>query len=135
MTCAKEIVHATLTCADGKVYHGRNDCASPVQVCPRLPGEDYTKCRSICHQPHHAEIAAVFACVESGGNPMFADISVSKTPCSRCQIQLAIYGIDWKVETCPAPVSSPTVAAAASTSPAATTGDAPIASATGPIQP
>lgn len=38
---------------------GPNDCANPQSVCPRLPGEDYEKCHSVCAQAGHAEIEAL----------------------------------------------------------------------------
>jgi pyrimidine deaminase RibD-like protein len=43
---------------------GENDCANPQQTCPRLPGEDYTKCRTICQQAGHAETVALKKALE-----------------------------------------------------------------------
>lgn len=40
-------------------FRGENDCANPQAVCPRLPGEGYEKCKSICQQAGHAEIEAL----------------------------------------------------------------------------
>ena len=40
---------------------GTNDCENPQEVCPRLPGEGYEKCRLICQQGEHAEIQALKA--------------------------------------------------------------------------
>lgn len=43
----------------GPTFTGENDCANPQEVCPRLPGEGYEKCKSICDQAGHAEINAL----------------------------------------------------------------------------
>lgn len=61
MTCAKRRVHALLITPDGTVYHGENSCDRPQRRCPRAPGEDYTKCHTICGQAGHAEARAVAA--------------------------------------------------------------------------
>lgn len=45
---------------------GRNDCANPQPTCPRLSGEGYEKCRSICQQAGHAELEALKAAKERG---------------------------------------------------------------------
>lgn len=57
--CAKARVTCTLTLPDGGTVVGENWCANPQPVCPRLPGEDYTKCETICQQEGHAEQVAV----------------------------------------------------------------------------
>ncbi len=59
MTCAKVVVTCTIIAATGERFVGRNDCANPQPVCPRLPGEDYRKCIAICRQAGHAEEVAV----------------------------------------------------------------------------
>jgi hypothetical protein len=56
--CAKRRVVCILTIGN-LVYKGENLCANPQEVCPRLEGEDYTKCRTICKQPFHAEMHAL----------------------------------------------------------------------------
>jgi deoxycytidylate deaminase len=56
--CAKRQVECTIR-RKGVEYIGRNDCANPQPVCPRLPGEGYEKCQSICQQAGHAEIEAL----------------------------------------------------------------------------
>lgn len=55
MTCAKRLVTCYLVTVDGAVFVGRNTCHEPVEVCPRLPGEGYEKCSSVCRQIGHAE--------------------------------------------------------------------------------
>ena len=59
MTCAKVKVHAILQGASGRYYMGSNRCENPQAKCPREPGDDYTKCKTICQQPAHAEIDAL----------------------------------------------------------------------------
>ncbi len=57
--CAKATVRCTLVAADGERIVGENYCESAQPTCPRKPGEDYTKCATICRQAGHAEIVAV----------------------------------------------------------------------------
>lgn len=59
--CAKRRVVCHIMTAEGPTFTGENDCANPQPVCPRLPGEDYTKCQTICQQSGHAEIEALRA--------------------------------------------------------------------------
>lgn len=58
--CAKRRVRCVIQDdLTGEFYEGENDCANAQAVCPRLPGEDYTKCQTICQQSGHAEIEAL----------------------------------------------------------------------------
>jgi deoxycytidylate deaminase len=57
--CAKRQVECIITDKTGFQWIGRNDCANPQTTCPRLPGEGYEKCKSICDQAGHAEIEAL----------------------------------------------------------------------------
>ncbi len=59
MTCAKAVVRAILVLADGCIFVGENVCTVPQVVCPRVDGEGYLKCRSVCGQPAHAELDAI----------------------------------------------------------------------------
>lgn len=59
--CAKQSVRCVITARDGQTFVGTNDCANPQQTCPRAPGEDYTKCRTVCRQYGHAERDALSA--------------------------------------------------------------------------
>jgi len=56
--CAKRHVVAIIE-KDGKFYVGSDWCRNPQKKCPRLPGEDYTKCKTICDQDGHAELDAI----------------------------------------------------------------------------
>jgi deoxycytidylate deaminase len=62
--CAKRQVICIITTLTGEQFRGENDCANPQAVCPRLPGEGYEKCKSICQQAGHAEIEALKAAGE-----------------------------------------------------------------------
>ena len=66
MTCAKRRVAAYILDQDRIVAAGTNRCHNPRPVCPRKPGEDYTKCKTECAQPAHAEIAALWDLHERG---------------------------------------------------------------------
>lgn len=57
--CAKAIIKCTIVSADGEHFVGENYCFNPQSSCPRFPGEDYTKCKTICDQAGHAEVVAV----------------------------------------------------------------------------
>lgn len=65
--CAKRQVICWIT-AGGKQYRGENDCANPQPACPRLEGEGYEKCKTICQQAGHAEIEAIRAAQADGRN-------------------------------------------------------------------
>jgi hypothetical protein len=57
--CAKTQVRCTLVTPYGALFVGENACANPQPTCPRLPGEGYEKCKSICRQLGHAETVAL----------------------------------------------------------------------------
>lgn len=59
MTCAKAFVKCTIVTMTGERFVGTNDCLAPQAACPRLPGEGYEKCFSVCQQQGHAEINAL----------------------------------------------------------------------------
>ena len=59
MSCAKTKVYCLLIHQDGSTTLGENRCDNPQSVCPRIPGEGYEKCKSICNQVGHAEEDAV----------------------------------------------------------------------------
>lgn len=56
--CAKRYVVAIIE-KNGKYYVGSNWCRNQQKECPRLPDEDYSKCKTICEQDGHAEIDAI----------------------------------------------------------------------------
>jgi deoxycytidylate deaminase len=64
MTCAKRTVACTIVAKDGRAVIATNRCDNPQLACPRLPGEGYAKCESVCMQDGHAEIQALRAARE-----------------------------------------------------------------------
>lgn len=58
MSCAKRHVTAVIF-KGSSLFVGTNECAVPQARCPRLEGEGYEKCQTVCHQRSHAEIAAL----------------------------------------------------------------------------
>ena len=94
MTCAKVVVTATLLTLDNEVFIGRNDVPNPQKECPRVDGEGYEKCKSICKQERHAEIDAIEKCRAAGCNPRYGSISVDyHYVCPWCQAELDKLGI------------------------------------------
>lgn len=98
--CAKTVVTCTLTLDDGQVFIGRNDCHNPQPVCPRLPGEGYEKCRSVCDQPGHAELQALAAASTAltRNEKQIAGLAVLRGHtyfCQTCQHALFRAGIRW----------------------------------------
>lgn len=59
--CAKLTVIAVIKTRDGETFGGTNACRNPQTECPRLPGEGYEKCHTICDQIGHAEVNALRA--------------------------------------------------------------------------
>ena len=92
MTCAKKTVVCKIIGARGETYIGTNDCDNPQPVCPRAPGEDYTKCETVCQQRGHAEIQALRA----AGDDARAGIAILEGHtyfCQHCQEALFDAGI------------------------------------------
>jgi deoxycytidylate deaminase len=74
---------------------GENDCANPQPTCPRLPGEGYEKCRSICRQEDHAEMMALRKARELGYDLKDASATISGhywicEPCGRALLDAGI---------------------------------------------
>ena len=60
--CAKQTVQAVLVSPSGAVVKATNACRHPQEACPRgdLPsGVGYEKCKEVCGQWAHAEVAAL----------------------------------------------------------------------------
>lgn len=91
MTCAKVTVTCTIIAPDGRRYVGTNYCHEPQTTCPRLPGEGYAKCLSLCQQLGHAEVVALLA---AGGNARGGHAYVEYTHlCRHCQESLVAAGV------------------------------------------
>lgn len=92
--CAKRQVECHIR-SRGEDYVGRNDCANPQAVCPRLPGEGYEKCKSICDQAGHAEIEAIRAAGENarGGSAALTGHYWMCEPCGRALREAGVTAI------------------------------------------
>lgn len=97
MTCAKKQVICCIGNQDGHTYFGSNSCDNPQLVCPRLPGEGYDKCVSICRQESHAEVDALKLALEHCADLRGASaVIVGHTySCKNCQEALYKAGIEW----------------------------------------
>ena len=63
--CVKATVKCVIVALDGQRFTGTNYCNNAQSACPRIAGEGYGKCKSICRQEGHAEIVAVALAGES----------------------------------------------------------------------
>ena len=92
MACAKKQVTCHIIGRDGLSFVGRNDCRNPQVVCPRLPGEGYEKCKTICDQIGHAEEVALMEAgdMAQGGTAVLSGIGYY---CRECQLKLFAAGI------------------------------------------
>ena len=97
MTCAKRVVFCELYNTDGDLVSvGSNSCAKPQKKCPRLPGEGYAKCDTICNQFGHAEEVALdiassnrYECEQLDRAVIYGHHRV----CAACKAQLEQAGI------------------------------------------
>lgn len=84
MRCAKAHVTAFLIGRSGKWYEGDNRCDNPQACCPRLPGEGYEKCVSVCRTRGHAEMAALLAAGDDAcGGVMIVNYHYCCPDCTR----------------------------------------------------
>lgn len=90
--CAKATVRCTLVTEDGSRIVGENWCANPQAACPRLPGEDYTKCKTVCQQEGHAEQVAV-RLAEGWARGSHAYLEGHTYACRECQEALFGAGV------------------------------------------
>lgn len=92
--CAKTTVRCTIQAADGQIFIGENWCANPQPKCPRVPGEDYEKCVTICQQEGHAERVALRL---AGGHARggMALLRGHTYVCQACQEAMFAAGILW----------------------------------------
>lgn len=89
--CAKVRVQAVLIGRSGKAYVGENLCLAPQPVCPRLPGEGYEKCVSICAQLHHAEEQALrMAGTDARGGVMLVGYHYCCDACTEAMIDAGV---------------------------------------------
>lgn len=86
--CLKADVMAMIVDHVGQVATGTNEIQNEfVKKCPRELGEDYTKCKTICQQESHAEIAAIKKAKERGlileGSKLY--LTGHNKPCYNCR--------------------------------------------------
>jgi len=95
--CAKKVVTCEVILTDGATYAGMNSCFTPQQVCPRIGNEGYEKCKTICHQPYHAEMSALCIALDSGANVKGATAVIRGIgySCRNCQEALYSAGIKY----------------------------------------
>lgn len=93
--CAKAVVRCTIVTTDRRRYYGSNHCFNAQPHCPRQPGEGYEKCRWICAQPAHAEIAALWSAMENGAHLDGATAYVTgiNRICDDCRDAMTYWGI------------------------------------------
>lgn len=91
MTCAKRVVSCIIRHEHG-FFLGDNSCRNPQSSCPRLPGEDYEKCKTICEQEGHAEMVALKYAgdLAKGATAIISGIDHS---CKNCSRALFVAGI------------------------------------------
>lgn len=91
--CAKVVVTCTIVATDGERFVGTNACTRPQSVCPRLEGEGYEKCHTICGQLGHAEEQALRL---AGSKAVGARAYVEghRYACANCQVELFKAKID-----------------------------------------
>lgn len=92
MTCAKTRVFCTIVAVDGTQFVGENACNNPQSRCPRVAGEGYEKCVTICDQQGHAELQALRAAGENASGATAWLIGHSYA-CRACQEALYDAGI------------------------------------------
>lgn len=98
MTCAKAVVKARLVTTSGQVFEGENAVSKPQVQCPRLEGEGYDKCISVCDQQGHAEEQAVLRALMAGVELRGAHMTVEyHHVCKKCQGMMWSFGITWEV--------------------------------------
>jgi deoxycytidylate deaminase len=96
VTCAKLFVYASLRVGK-RIFPGWNGCRKPQKVCPRLPGEGYEKCHSICKQPWHAEECSIYYALKVGVDPTGGHMAINHEPCQQCQEIMEAWQISWEV--------------------------------------
>lgn len=92
MTCAKKQVTCVLVKGEEIIAVGRNSCRNPQTTCPRLPGEGYEKCKTVCDQPGHAEEIALERAGEEAKGCTAVLFGIGHY-CKTCQLKLFEAGV------------------------------------------
>lgn len=103
VTCRDKTIVAVLTHKPtGQKFYGTNGITRDVGYCPRnesnhCMNEGYDKCRNICRQEHHAEIAALSTAVRHVPNlslhQCVIEVYGTYQVCNNCQMVLAKHGV------------------------------------------
>lgn len=94
MSCAKCKTTCVIKTTSGKEYFGENICLAPQTECPRLTGEGYEKCKSICFQLGHAEELALYHAIQDGAELNGAKAIIAhERVCDNCSNILTHHGI------------------------------------------
>lgn len=97
MTCAKQqVVCFIWVKTRTEPFVGSNHCVNPQTTCPRLPGEGYRKCFSICGQLGHAEDVALRQMRLAGFTPadvIHITVLGHYGPCESCRALLDSLGL------------------------------------------
>lgn len=119
--CVKRPVSAVVTLKDGRILIGGNFCTNSQPTCPRLPGEGYEKCYTVCGQLGHAEQVAIRLIVReqftgtAASQIASVDVYNHTGPCDACKRMLAAFGIDkitkFHPHAMPGPIDQDTVEA------------------------
>ena len=101
--CRDKTIVAVLTHKPtGQKFYGTNGIKRDVGYCPRNESNHrmnngYDKCRKICRQEHHAEIAALLSVVHHVPNPplhqFVIDVYGTYQACRNCQMVLDKHGV------------------------------------------
>ena len=101
--CRDKTIVAVLTHKpSGQKFHGTNGIKRDVGYCPRNQANDrinmgYDKCKQVCWQEHHAEIAALLSAVRHVPNlPLnqcVIDVYGTYQVCNNCQMVLGKHGV------------------------------------------
>lgn len=57
--CLRRQVYAVIETIDKQYIWGKNAIRNNPGICPRVSKENYIKCKSVCNQEYHAEVAAI----------------------------------------------------------------------------
>lgn len=94
MNCKKHITTCLIITKDGLEFYGENHCLVEQLSCPRLDGEGYEKCKTVCFQIGHAEEVAVMFALKAKANLVGATAIIGhERICDNCKNLLTYHGI------------------------------------------
>ena len=94
INCAKHVTVCKIVTKSGHTFYGENNCLVEQEECPRLPGEGYEKCKTVCFQVGHAEELAVLKALSHGMDLNGAKAIIGhERICDNCKNLLNAHGI------------------------------------------